>query len=153
MLWNIFLFLLSVVWWSDTGITSLHGSPSSTGTRVLHNDLSGCLSVPVSVPWLNTLGRLTSRYNTQLCCKSPRELLHRKDHLSTHVPWFTPNTFNEEHVFIVNLLYECLLSVLLRTFVFQAIPTLWWGKREKAQQGHDYSVLSSKVYVLDETPG
>lgn len=66
-----FVFLLGAVWWSDVGITSLHGSPSSTGTRVQHNDLSGCLSLPVSVPRLNMLERLTSCYSTQPCSKSP----------------------------------------------------------------------------------
>lgn len=51
--------------------THFHGNPSSAGSCVQHNDLSGRLSVPVSVSQLSTPGRLTSPTLLQVKAGAP----------------------------------------------------------------------------------
>lgn len=53
-MYSFLLFLLSIVLCSYIGITYFHGNPSSAGNCAQQNDLSGRLSVPVSVSLRNT---------------------------------------------------------------------------------------------------
>lgn len=95
---------LSEVLCSYTGTTYSHGNQTSAGNRVQHNDLSGCLSVPVSVSQLSTSGRLTSQRNTLLCCESAGEAPLRQgpfipgDNNDQMYRDFPPDSFNLEQL-------------------------------------------------------